>query len=653
LTKAACLRDLAGKSNSMPNARNEIIEKLAEVSPFWAGAFAACIDQGFDAQDTQELLEKCAQAAPILEEEYAVFVEHIKEAQEAQADPWYKGWWRRNNPGQLWDEAKTLVSSPENVAEGGWEAAKGAWEGAGNIGSTLSNAGHAVVGGVATPILGLGAGAEEAYNTAAGLVDGKERENWLWEMTKATGEQTSAAAQDLGSNVANVADPTARSNNLDEVSHRILTENNASQGMHTARDISKGIGDTALNAAVTAVAPGAIFNTFKGGTQAGVNTLRAFAPRFTSAATKLRGGNFTTTFNAANKAREASYQAHPILNYGMRNSFLPMKGPEMAGPGGTIAGMTGAPTAIGGVRDLANLAGKIPGVTPVASRVAQLAGKIPGVTPVGNVLRNAAKVRHLPAVSSLVGAELAEHTFSAASRAAMLAADPKTTQHPSAFSNETGFAGYAKMPANSRPNINNAQIQLPGAEVYTNAIKEGVNPVEAFEIAAKEFYRIGGVQPDRLAYNSSLRGSSLLNFTGNEQLANQIYPDDTLPTISPADPGLIEDFKIPFEGLARHRVEQTFLARPELRNLEPARLQQLKESYIASGAYPHALQAQYAKQLGEAAEGDFWVSPEQREAFSAHYTIYSPQLLHRQPAPAAPVQQGQQDPVLNQPNTQR
>lgn len=640
MTKATLLQAAVGKSNSMSNARNEIIEKLAEVSPFWAGAFAACIDQGLDAQGTQELLEKCAQADPILEEEYAVFVEHIKEAQEVQADPWYKGWWRRNNPGQLWNEVKTLASSPENVVEGGWEAAKGAWEGAGNITSTLSNAGHTVVGGVATPILGLGAGVEEAYNTAAGLVDGKERENWLWEMSKATGEQTGAAAQDLASNVTNVADPTARSNKLDETAHRILTENNASQGMHNARDAAKAVGDTAINLAATTALPPLTASTLTGGTAATVNTAAALVPRFAATATKLRGGNFTNAFNAFNQTRNAAYNAHPILNYGMRNSFTPMPGPGQAGPGGTIAGMTGAPQAAEAVRH-------IPGVTPIANRVAQLLPQS-----AGNVARTVLNPGRIPGGPGLIGLELGEHALSAASRAAWVAGDPKTTQHPSAFSNETGFAGYAKMPANSRPNIKDAQIKLPGAEVYTNAIKEGMNPVEAFKLAAEEFYRIGGVQPDPISYNASLRGSSLLNFTGTD-LAKHIYPDNTLPTISLSDPGLIEDFKIPFEGLARHRIETKFLGQFEGQGLEPARLQSFKKSYRASEAYPQDLQAQYTKQLGQAAEGGFWISPEQREAFTAHYTPYLPQLRTLQPHHRLLRQPGQQAPVLNQPNTQR
>ena len=55
-------------------------EKLSEVSPFWAGAIAACADQGFDARGTQELLEKCAQADPILEEEYAALIKYAEGA---------------------------------------------------------------------------------------------------------------------------------------------------------------------------------------------------------------------------------------------------------------------------------------------------------------------------------------------------------------------------------------------------------------------------------------------------------------------------------------------------------------------------------------------------------------------------------------------
>jgi hypothetical protein len=54
--------------------------QLAEASPFWAGAFAACAEQGFDAQGTRELLEKCAQADLILEEEYVSLFGAIKSA---------------------------------------------------------------------------------------------------------------------------------------------------------------------------------------------------------------------------------------------------------------------------------------------------------------------------------------------------------------------------------------------------------------------------------------------------------------------------------------------------------------------------------------------------------------------------------------------
>ena len=556
MTKAPLLRDLSVKSNSMPNTRTEIIVKLAEASPFWAGAFAACIDQGFDTQGTQELLEKCAQADPILEEEYAVFVERIKSA----------GWWDELGAATK-AFGKSLASPFDSIGEGAGMMAdatgrgaravlgdknveitkglgSGLMEGAENIGSTLSNAGTTLVGGAATGLAGVAAAGEGAYNAAATAVDGNERANLSYEAMKALKDQTVAAAQDLGSNVANVADPTARSNKLDETANQIFDDAGVAQdsGLRTARDVSKAVGDTALNTAATLVAPGAILNAGKGtiqglrtggnltnalaqGGSRGAQTLQAFAPRLTATATKMRGGNFANAFDAANKTRAAATSAHPYLNFGMRNSLLPAAGQGTVRS--TLGGMTGVPEVLE----------VLPSITRALPSLSRLA------TPAGS---------YVPALPAIAGAEVFDQGVQKLWNIGSNQLNPGNTQIPDG----TGFAAYANMPEAVRPLINGTEIELPGAEVYTNAINNKVDPQQAFNAAFEEFRRIGGVQPDPLTdMNASARGRSLLNMPGipgSEQILN-LYPNNTPPTISMTDPGLLKDFMKPLGGLAHHR----------------------------------------------------------------------------------------------------
>ena len=557
--------------------RMDAFEKLASASPFWAGAFAACVDQGLDAQGTKEILEKCAQADPILEEELVDLAAQIKEAEQ--------------NPPKL------LARPTPNDESPAWTITKaffgGLGEGAGNIGSTLSNAGTTAVGGLATGVGGIASGAEGAYNLVHNAVSDNPRANLSWEATKALGEQTGAAAQDLASNVANVADPSARSHKLDETAHRILTENNASQGMHTARDVAKRVGDESLNLSATLAAPGAAVNTLRGGVQglrtgtglarvsnaiqqggrAGANYLQATAPVLSSAAQAAprlvtTGGRIAPRLSAfsnaytparatAEASRLASLNAHPVVNYGMRNSFLPMTGVTgAAGPGGVGYGMTGVGQLAEGGRMLTNL---VPG-----TRAAQVGQQLARAT-----------AGHLPAVPGIIGMEMADHAAGEAASQIRRRLTPGITLPTQSFSDAEGFKAYANMPRRNRPVLlapdgSELEIKLPGAEIYPEALDNALSQVgqpggpateseayeEAFSHAATQFKVNATTTPEPLHPAESMKNRSMLHHFGpggEEGLSNLIYPDQKPPRIGLDDADAAADFTTAIDGFAEHR----------------------------------------------------------------------------------------------------
>jgi len=246
--------------------KTTLYNQLAEASPFWAGAFAACAEQGFDAQGTRELLEKCAQADPILAEEYATLVK-------SAVDP--------DAPSAM--SSLAGGSSPrrnlglESPALAGLKAIpSGLWEGVSNSSRAVSNLARALGGGLGTALTGLTAFVEGG---AKKLV-GSDSPNVSAKALDSVADLTRTGVADLGATLGFQGLeglPSQQPNQFDIKYDQLLDRSTLPSAV---KDISRGSKYTAELAAQTLAliaTPGAVVKTTLKGPAAGMNFLRSGA----------------------------------------------------------------------------------------------------------------------------------------------------------------------------------------------------------------------------------------------------------------------------------------------------------------------------------------------------------------------------------------
>lgn len=525
--------------------RTDAMKKLAEVSPFWAGALSSCMDQGFDAQGARAVLEKCAQADPALREEFDEVGEHFKEA-------------------------------------GGWD-----W-----LTKPLSNVGRAIGGAaetVGSTIGGVGAGifgAGEAVTDAVGITDPATNTGFDTAGTMFSG--AGAGAKNMGRSFG-LEGLDATADHGEKNYFNDVHEGTMDQAGYTDKQkmVSRGLregGREAANIAATFAVPGTALRMGRAGVGAtrgaqGVAKLPAFMRGATTAAGRSARARLPVMTGAEKLLGPMGTSRQAFLNApgltgattglgrfaqgtgnvlgmadrsGARNLLLPMVGVEgAAGIPGTIAGATGAPQLTQGVGHTLKLFGKAPGLrwmTSPANKLVTLGGKT-GKLPLGPLV---------------LGADAADRVFDRGVNAVGNQAMPGVNLKPQDFSDETGLAAYARMPMKNRPLINGVEVQIPGAETWNNAIENGVDPHEAYKAAVEQFQRNAGAAPelgDFTHYTGTYRGRStvgnMLPLVGAENLGKgvrSLYPDQSPPTIAHGDMSAAHDFMTPIEGLVAYKV---------------------------------------------------------------------------------------------------
>jgi len=287
----------------------------------------------------------------------------------------------------------------------------------------------------------------------------------------------------------------------------------------------------------------------------------------------------------------------------------------MAGGRGTLAGMTGVPQLLHGAKLTAQspLIRSIPGVT-------RLGAQIPAAT-----------ARHLPAIPSLIGAELLDQLAAGGTNRAINYLRPSQSQSPSRFSDAEGFAAYANMPRKSRPLIGApelgvpvAELKLPGADIWANRHANPdipSDPEGAFG-KALEHFGVNAERPfepyDHYFQNETMRERSLLGqvLPGGEHL-KKLYPDQSPPIISFDDPNAAADFAIALDGISEHRASALISQRFDI----PQDRAQLIWDKLPQAAREQAIAAQRTGIINQIQEQEL-LHPQQIQAL---VDVYKPQ----------------------------